>query len=57
MKMPVEKIPLPPDVARLLDVVSPRITDAAAQRMNAAVESGHRDPADVAAEFLAGKTG
>ncbi|MBV8434066.1 MAG: quaternary ammonium transporter [Candidatus Eremiobacteraeota bacterium] len=46
-----------PSVARLLDAVSPRITDAAAQRMNAAVESGHRDPADVAAEFLAGKTG
>jgi osmoprotectant transport system substrate-binding protein len=44
-----------PNVARTLNAVSPRITDAAAQRMNAAVESGNRDPADVASDFLAGK--
>jgi osmoprotectant transport system substrate-binding protein len=43
-------------IATVLDGVSPRITDVAAQRMNAAVESGHKDPADVAAAFLAGKT-
>lgn len=42
-------------IAIVLDAVSPRITDAAAQRMNAAVESDHKDPADVAAAFLAGK--
>lgn len=40
----------------VLDAVSPRITDSAAQRMNAAVESDHKDPADVAAAFLAGKS-
>ncbi|HEY1976284.1 MAG TPA: glycine betaine ABC transporter substrate-binding protein [Candidatus Baltobacteraceae bacterium] len=43
-------------IAIVLDAVSPRITDAAAQHMNAAVESDHKDPADVAAAFLAGKT-
>ncbi len=43
-----------PHIAATLDAVSPKITDRAAQRMNAAVESGHRDPADVAAAFLAG---
>jgi osmoprotectant transport system substrate-binding protein len=43
-------------IAVALDAVSPRITDAAAQRMNAAVESDHRDPAGVATAFLAGKT-
>lgn len=43
-------------IAIVLDGVSPRITDAAAQRMNAAVESGHKDPVDVAAAFLAGKS-
>jgi len=42
-------------IAIVLDAVSPRITDSAAQRMNAAVESQHKDPADVAAAFLAGK--
>jgi osmoprotectant transport system substrate-binding protein len=42
-----------PRIARALDAVSSAITDRAAQKMNAAVESGHRDPADVAAEFLA----
>jgi osmoprotectant transport system substrate-binding protein len=43
-----------PRIARVLDAVSSAITDRAAQRMNAAVESDHRDPADVAAAFLAG---
>lgn len=42
-----------PQIAAVLDAVSPHITDRAAQRMNAAVESAHRDPADVAADFLA----
>ena len=41
-----------PQLAATLDAVSPKITDGAAQRMNAAVESRHRDPADVAAAFL-----
>ncbi|HKU80930.1 MAG TPA: glycine betaine ABC transporter substrate-binding protein [Candidatus Tumulicola sp.] len=41
-----------PQVAAALDAISPAITDAAARRMNAAVESGHQDPADVAAAFL-----
>lgn len=41
-----------PRIAPTLDAVSPAITDAAARRMNAAVESGHQDPADVAAAFL-----
>ena len=36
----------------VLDNVSRALTDKDAQRMNAEVESGHRDPADVAAEFL-----
>jgi len=45
-----------PAIGRALDAVSPRITDAAAARMNAAVETGHRDPADVAAAFLAGRS-
>lgn len=44
-----------PNLAATLDAVSGRITDGAAQRMNAAVESDHRDPADVASDFLAGK--
>jgi osmoprotectant transport system substrate-binding protein len=42
-----------PRIAAILDRVSPRITNLAAARMNAAVESAHRDPADVAAAFLA----
>jgi len=46
-----------PRVASTLDAVSPKITDRAAQRMNAAVESQHRDPADVAADFLASVKG
>jgi osmoprotectant transport system substrate-binding protein len=41
-----------PRIRRILDAISPRITDLAAARMNAAVESDHRDPADVAAAFL-----
>lgn len=41
-----------PRIVPALDAVSPAITDGAAQRMNAAVESGHQDPADVAAAFL-----
>ena len=41
-----------PRIAAVLDAISPKITDRAAQRMNAEVESAHRDPADVAAEFL-----
>ncbi len=41
-----------PKIAVVLDAVSPRITDAAAQAMNAAVENDQADPADVAAEFL-----
>ena len=43
-----------PAVARVLDAVSPRITDRAARTMNAAVEDRQADPADVAAEFLRG---
>jgi len=41
-----------PHFVPVLDGVSPRITDRAAQQMNAAVESRHQDPADVAAAFL-----
>ena len=44
-----------PDVASALNAIAPRITDSAAQRMNAAVESEHRDPADVASQFLSAK--
>lgn len=43
-----------PRIVRVLDAVSPSITDHAAQTMNAQIESQHRDPADVAAAFLAG---
>ncbi|HVA33781.1 MAG TPA: glycine betaine ABC transporter substrate-binding protein [Candidatus Baltobacteraceae bacterium] len=43
-----------PQIASVLDAVSPGITDARAQSMNAAVESG-QDPSDVAAAFLAGR--
>ena len=42
-----------PQIARILNAVSPKITDRAAQTMNAAVEHGQQDPADVAARFLA----
>ena len=41
-----------PKIARALDGVSPMLTDTAARSMNAAVESQHRDPADVAKSFL-----
>jgi osmoprotectant transport system substrate-binding protein len=41
-----------PQIARVLNAVSPHITDRAAQTMNAAVESAQQDPADVAAAFL-----
>jgi osmoprotectant transport system substrate-binding protein len=43
-----------PEIAHILNAVSPYITDRVAQRMNAAVERDQQDPADVAAEFLAG---
>ncbi len=41
-----------PAISRVLDRVSPKITDRAAQAMNAAVERSQQDPADVAAAFL-----
>lgn len=41
-----------PRIARVLNGVSPAITDRAAQRMNAAIEDSQQDPADVAAAFL-----
>jgi len=41
-----------PQIARVLDAVSPMITDRAAQTMNAQVENDQADPADVAAKFL-----
>lgn len=41
-----------PAIAAVLNAVSPAITDAQAQRMNAAVEGSHEDPADVARAFL-----
>ncbi len=41
-----------PRIARVLDAVSPGITDRAARSMNAAVERFSQDPADVAAAFL-----
>jgi osmoprotectant transport system substrate-binding protein len=41
-----------PRIASVLDAVSPRITDRAAQTMNAQVERSQADPADVAAAFL-----
>jgi osmoprotectant transport system substrate-binding protein len=41
-----------PQIARVLNAVSPAITDTAAQTMNAAVEKSQQDPADVAAVFL-----
>lgn len=43
-----------PQIARVLNAVSPRITNRAAQQMNAAVENLQNDPADVAARFLRG---
>jgi osmoprotectant transport system substrate-binding protein len=41
-----------PQIPSVLDPVSRRITDRAAQTMNAAVEKDQADPADVAAAFL-----
>ena len=41
-----------PKIADVLNAVSPRITDRAAQTMNARIEHDQADPADVAAEFL-----
>ncbi|MBV8529865.1 MAG: hypothetical protein JO104_00990, partial [Candidatus Eremiobacteraeota bacterium] len=41
-----------PQIARILNAVSPGITDGAARAMNAAVENSQQDPADVAAAFL-----
>jgi len=41
-----------PKIASVLNAVSPRITDRAAQTMNAKIENSQADPADVAAAFL-----
>ncbi|MFZ1019267.1 MAG: glycine betaine ABC transporter substrate-binding protein [Candidatus Cybelea sp.] len=41
-----------PRIAGVLNAVSPAITDRAARRMNAQIESAQQDPADVAAAFL-----
>ena len=41
-----------PTIAGVLNAVSPAITDGAARGMNAQIESGQQDPADVAAAFL-----
>jgi osmoprotectant transport system substrate-binding protein len=41
-----------PAIARVLDAVSPSITDDAVRTMNAAIENSQQDPADVAAAFL-----
>jgi osmoprotectant transport system substrate-binding protein len=41
-----------PRVERILNAVSPAITNRAARAMNAAVENAQQDPADVAAAFL-----
>ncbi len=41
-----------PQIARILNAVSPKITDRAARAMNAAVENDQQDPADVASAFL-----
>ena len=43
-----------PRIATALDAIAPAITSTAAAQMNAAVESQHQDPADVAAAFLKG---
>lgn len=42
-----------PEIAGILNAVSPAITDTAARTMNAAVENQQQDPADIATEFLA----
>lgn len=41
-----------PQLAHILNAVSPHITDDAARAMNAAVENDQQDPVDVAAAFL-----
>ena len=41
-----------PRIASILNALSPSITDTAARQMNAAVEDGKQDPADVASRFL-----
>lgn len=41
-----------PEIAHVLNAVSPAITDRTAQSMNADVENNAADPADVAAAFL-----
>jgi osmoprotectant transport system substrate-binding protein len=41
-----------PGLARALDPVSAKLTTQAMRRMNAEVDLKHRDPADVAAQFL-----
>jgi len=46
-----------PQIRATLDAIAPALTDVAAQSMNAAVESQHRDPADVAAAFLKSASG
>ncbi len=46
-----------PRIAAILNGVALQITNGAAQRMNAAVEDGNQDPADVAAAFLKGSIG
>lgn len=42
-----------PEIASILNHISPAITDAMARTMNAAVENEQQDPADIAYEFLA----
>ena len=46
-----------PEIARVLNAVSPAITNGAAQTMNAAVEHLQQDPTDVASAFLASLRG
>ncbi len=41
-----------PQIATILNAVSPHITDRAARAMNAAIENSQQDPADVASAFL-----
>ena len=45
-----------PDLREALASLSGRITVADMRRMNQAVDAGHRDPADVAREFLASRS-
>ncbi|MGA9945567.1 MAG: glycine betaine ABC transporter substrate-binding protein [Candidatus Cybelea sp.] len=42
-----------PEIGRVLDTVSPRLTNGAVAAMNATIENDQADPADVAAKFLA----